>query len=264
MIGDLQTAALIDSAGNLAWLCWPDFDSEACFASLIGTDADGRWAIAPRSFRSSSRRYLPNTLVLETTFVQRSGAVVTLTDFMPTGSTHSTVVRMVRGVRGSVRMRTSFAPRFDYGSARPLLKQAKDGKWDAIAGPHRLTLRSDVPLSLQNGDLQAEWMVRPDDTYSFVLQHSTSYHEAPASLVGPEQAEEQTIVGWTAWIAKSKYRGPYRKPVERSLITLKSLTYKRSGRILVAAPTTSLPEKVGGVRNWDYRFCWLGTPRLVC
>lgn len=256
MIGDLKTAALIDSSGNLAWLCWPDFDSEACFASLIGTEQNGVWTLAPLSFRSSSRRYLPNTLVLETTYVQSSKATVTVTDFMARGSEHSTIVRIVRGVRGSARMRTCFAPRLDYGSVQPRLERGTGTVWNAISGPHRLTLRSDPLLSVQNGNLQAEWIVKPDETYSFVLQHSTSYSEATPLLIDPKRAEEQTAARWSNWIGKSNYRGPHRKPVERSLITLKALTYDRSGGF-VAAPTTSLPEKVGGVRNWDYRFCWL-------
>lgn len=142
IISDFQTGALIDLQGQLAWLCWPDFDSEACFASLIGTNANGRWTLAPASFRSSSRRYLPNTLVLETTYVNRSKAVVTVTDFMPLDSESSTVVRIVRGIRGSVRMQTCFAPRFDYGNVQARFEQEQATKWNAVAGPHRLTLQS--------------------------------------------------------------------------------------------------------------------------
>lgn len=153
-------------------------------------------------------------------------------------------------------MKTCFAPRFDYGNVQARFEQEQATKWNAVAGPHRLTLQSNVELSIHDGDLQADWPVKTGETFSFVLQHSTSFDEAAPSSIDPEQAEEQTAAGWVKWIGKSKYQGPYRKPVERSLITLKALTYESSGGF-VAAPTTSLPEKVGGVRNWDYRFCWL-------
>lgn len=151
-------------------------------------------------------------------------------------------------------MKTCFAPRFDYGNVQARFEQEQATKWNAVAGPHRLTLQSNVELSIHDGDLQADWPVKTGETFSFVLQHSTSFDEAAPSSIDPEQAEVQTAAGWIKWIGKSKYQGPYRKPVERSLITLKALTYESSGGF-VAAPTTSLPEKVGGVRNWDYRFC---------
>lgn len=256
MIGDLQTAALVSSTGNLAWLCWPDFDSQACFASLLGTDQNGCWTLAPRSMRSATRRYLPNTLVLETTYRLRGEACVTVTDLMPTGMAQSTVVRIVRGISGSVCMQTRFAPRFDYGSVQPRLKVATGGEWNTVAGPHELTLRTAVALNKEDGDLSAEWVVKADETYSFVLQYSTSFEEGTPGPVNAEQAEEQSADRWQRWVAKSTYKGPYRNAVDRSLITLKALTYERSGGF-VAAPTTSLPEQVGGIRNWDYRFCWL-------
>jgi GH15 family glucan-1,4-alpha-glucosidase len=256
LIGDLGTAALVSATGRLDWLCWPDFDSEACFASLLGTDANGSWSLAPKSWRSSTRRYLPGTLVLETTYAHLFGAKVTVTDFMPVRDGNSTVVRIVHGVTGRVQMHTCFAPRFDYGDAQARLKPLSDGAWTAATGPHRLVLRSDAPLRCVEGDIEADWTIRAGETYTFSLQHSNSYLQPMPAPIQAEQAKQDTVEYWARWIAKSRYKGPYRDAVERSLITLKALTHSESGGI-VAAPTTSLPEKVGGIRNWDYRFCWL-------
>ena len=256
LIGDTGTAALISAKGNLAWLCWPDFDSEACFASLIGTAENGIWSLGPKSFRKITRRYVPGTLVLETTYTQPFGATVTITDFMPKRDGHSCVVRIVRGVRGRTQMSTSLAPRLDYGTAQPRMKQKEEGCWNAVTGPHRLVLRSNAPLQQENGDLKAEWAVRAGETCFFVLQHSTSYNETEPAPRDALQAEQETIEYWSKWISQSTYKGHYKNAVDRSLLTLGALTYADSGGF-VAAPTTSLPEKVGGIRNWDYRFCWL-------
>ena len=256
MIGDLRTAALISATGRLAWLCWPDFDSQACFASLLGDESNGSWLVAPKASSSSVRRYLPGTLVVETTFIEAAGARVAVTDFMPLGTQRSSVVRIVRGVAGRSRMRTCFAPRFDYGNAQPRLEQLENCAWSAVTGPHRVTLRSNVQLRCEKGDLAAEWLVHDGETYFFTLQHSNSYLEPIPSAINAEQAEQETVAHWSEWISRSTYRGPYRDAVERSMLTLKGLTSAESGGF-IAAPTTSLPEKVGGRRNWDYRFCWL-------
>lgn len=256
LIGDLRSAALISESGNLAWLCWPDFDSEACFASLLGTPENGIWSLAPKAWRSVNRRYLPGTNVLETTYSRGAGIRITVTDFMPLRNSHCAIIRIVRGVKGSVRMRTRFAPRFDYGCAQPRLEQESRGDWSAVTGPHRLLLRSNVELRLRDGDLSAEWTVKQGQMYTFILQHSNSYSARQSSSLHAKQELRETVAYWNTWIEQSTYTGPYKAAVERSLLTLKALTYAASGGF-VAAPTASLPEKVGGVRNWDYRFCWL-------
>ncbi len=256
LIGDTGSAALISTKGNLGWLCWPDFDSEACFASLIGTQENGQWSLGPKSSRTITRRYLPGTMVLETTHTQLFGATVNVTDFMPKRDGHSCVVRIVRGIKGRTHMRTCLAPRFDYGTAQPRMEQKDKDCWNAVAGPHRLVVRSTIPLHDQGGDLVAEWVAEAGETYFFVLQHSTSYKGAEPAPRNALEAERETIKYWSDWISKSTYKGSYREAVDRSLLTLGALTYADS-RGFVAAPTTSLPEKVGGVRNWDYRFCWL-------
>lgn len=256
IIGDLSTAALISASGNLAWLCWPDFDSQACFASLLGTEAHGRWLLAPKPVRRHSRRYLPRSMVLETTYRQKPGCVATVTDFMPVRDKHSCVVRTVRGLKGNLRMQTHFAPRFDYGTAQPRIERQKKGEWSVVTGPHRLILRSNVALKPEKGDLRADWIVKAGETYFFTLQHNSSYGELEPPPINVEKAEKKTAAFWKKWISKSSYHGPYREKVERSLMVLKTLTYAPSGGF-IAAPTTSLPEKVGGIRNWDYRFCWL-------
>jgi GH15 family glucan-1,4-alpha-glucosidase len=256
MIGDTRTAGLIGEQGNLEWLCWPDFDSEACFASLIGSNDNGCWTLAPAAHTSVSRRYLPGTLVLETTYTRPFGASVTVTDFMPVGTVRSTVIRNVRCHKGRFRMRTRFAPRFDYGSAQPLLQRQPAGCWNAVAGPLRLTLHSNVPMRLEGVDLVADWIIAAGANQFFTLQQSNSYMDAEPGQPDAERLEQEATRHWETWSAQSTYKGTYKTAVNRSLLTLKALTYSASGGY-VAAPTTSLPEKVGGIRNWDYRFCWL-------
>ncbi len=256
LIGDLETVALISEKGNLSWLCWPDFDSEACFASLIGTEENGIWSLGPKSGGTSSRRYLPGTMVLETTHAQRFGAQVTVTDFMPRRNGHSSVVRIVRGIHGSVKMRTRLAPRFDYGAAHLRLEEGEAGCWNSVSGPHRLMLRSNVDLEKVMSDLHAEWVVKPGEAYYFVLHYMSSYKGGDSPAVDAFQAEKETACYWAKWSSRNTYQGEYKEAVSRSLLTLASLTSAGSGGF-VAAPTTSLPEKVGGIRNWDYRFCWL-------
>lgn len=256
MIGDLHTVALISKQGAVGWLCWPNFDSEACFAALLGNDAHGSWVLSPKTARGVKRRYLPGTLIIETTYVQPRGAVATVTDFMPIRNKHSCMVRIVRGVAGLSHFTTALLPRFDYGNEPSRVEMLAAGKWSFTSGPHRLTLRSNAPLNPQDEGLCAKWIVRPGRQYYFTLQSGASCEEKLPSTVSPQAALHATVRFWRRWIAQSKYRGRYREQVERSLITLKAMTYAPSGG-LVASPTTSLPEKVGGVRNWDYRFCWL-------
>ncbi len=204
-----------------------------------------------------TRRYLPGTQVLETSFSRGSRTMIIVTDFMPLRNRHSAIVRVVRGVNGNSRVRTRFAPRFDYGCAEARLDHHQDrGCWTAVSGPHRLMLRSDVELKLGQRELFAEWTVRAGETYTFSLQYTNSYSDPEPPLINAKRELRKTTQYWTKWIDKCTYTGPYKQAVERSLLTLKALTYTASGGF-VAAPTTSLPEKVGGVRNWDYRFCWL-------
>jgi GH15 family glucan-1,4-alpha-glucosidase len=203
-----------------------------------------------------SRRYLPGTNVLEATYSQGVSARITVTDFMPVRNAHPAIIRIVRGVKGSMRMETCFAPRFDYGCAQPRLEHGRKGDWSAVTGPHRLLLRSNVKLRLEDGDLSAEWTVKQGQVYTFILQHSNSYSAHQPSPLHAKQELRKTVAYWSKWIEQSTYTGPYKAAVERSLLTLKALTYAASSGF-VAAPTASLPEKVGGVRNWDYRFCWL-------
>jgi GH15 family glucan-1,4-alpha-glucosidase len=256
LISDMRTAALISRQGSLDWLCWPDFDSQACFASLLGSPANGRWLLSPTGKASSKRCYVASTNVLESTHSQGSGNEVTVTDFMPIHTRTSALVRIVRGVTGKVSMRSLLSPRFDYGSAQPRIVQKESDCWNAVVGPHRLTLHSNVPLVLEGGDLVATWKVHPGEAYFFSLQHSNSYLDEQPEPLSPIAAQWETEQFWRNWAGQNRYRGPYRDHVERSLLTLKALTYAPSGGF-VASPTTSLPEKVGGVRNWDYRFCWL-------
>jgi GH15 family glucan-1,4-alpha-glucosidase len=259
-IGDLRTAALISTSGSLCWLCWPDFDSEACFASLLGTEKNGCWTLSPRSTKAVQRTYIAGTNVLETTHTSAFGGIVKVFDFMVPRefdlSAPSSLIRIVKGIRGRTAMETAFSPRFDYGNAQPLIQRGEAGCWSAISGPNRVTLRTDVDLKCTCGDLTAQWIAREGETYSFVLQHSRSYGSSEPAPLDAQEALDQTILFWRDWSARSRYDGPYHSEVERSLLVLKGLTYAPSGGF-VAAATTSLPEKVGGTRNWDYRFCWL-------
>lgn len=256
LIGDLQTAALLSRKGSLRWLCWPDFDSEACFASLLGDEENGIWELACSPARENSRRYLPGTMVLETTHRSFLGATAVVHEFMPIRDGHSCVVRRVKGQKGCVRMHTRFAPRFDYGSAQSVIVPEGPECWSAISGPHRLTLRTNVLLFVKGGDLQAEWIVEQGESFWFTLQYSNSYTDAVPEAMNLDAVQQHTEQYWLKWSKGNTYSGKYKAEVERSLLTLKALTYKPSGGY-VAAPTTSLPEKVGGIRNWDYRFCWL-------
>ncbi|HZX97346.1 MAG TPA: glycoside hydrolase family 15 protein [Myxococcales bacterium] len=254
MLADCQSAALVSRSGSIDWLCLPRFDSESCFAALLGKPGDGRWLLAPAGpVRRKTRRYLDETIVLETTHETAEGAV-TVTDLMPIRDKTPDVVRVVRGERGRVRMRMELIIRFAYGSAVPWVT-AIEGGIQAIAGPDRLRLVTPVKTRGEGLSTVAEFEVGPGESVPFVLTWSPS-HLPPPAPVDPEAALAETVADWRGWASRCTYKGPHAKLVMRSLLTLKALTYAPTGGIAAAA-TTSLPEWPGGVRNWDYRFCWL-------
>lgn len=254
LIGDCQTAALVGINGSIDWLCFPRFDSPACFAALLGTEDHGRWLLAPEEpILRVTRQYRPDSLVLETTFTT-AGGVITVVDCMPPRSGQPDMVRLVDGLRGTVRMKSILAPRFDYGSLLPWVRES-DGASHLIAGPDMLTLRSSVPTRRDGSDLTSRFEVREGECVAFVLSWKPSHEPADPPL-DPGTAVAQTTQWWQEWAGRSTYDGEYTEAVIRSLITLKALTYTPTGGI-VAAPTTSLPEHIGGPRNWDYRYCWL-------
>ncbi|MGA2889668.1 MAG: glycoside hydrolase family 15 protein [Terracidiphilus sp.] len=254
LIGDLETAALVNKDGCIDWLCWPAFSSAACFAALLGTEENGYWKIAPsKSGYSTSRRYRDHTLVLETTFEQ-TGGTMRLLDFMPPRGEHSDVVRIVECVRGSISIHMELALRFDYGRTVPWVTGTKDGI-RAVAGPNLAILHASVPVRGENLKTVAEFVLRRGERAWFTLTYGASYEPDPPPI-DFRRAFNDSVRIWREWSGKLKYKGKYRKAVERSLITLKALSFRPSGGI-VAAPTTSLPEWIGGTRNWDYRYCWL-------
>jgi GH15 family glucan-1,4-alpha-glucosidase len=262
LLGDTFTAALVGRNGSIDWLCAPRFDSGACFAALLGGPENGRWRIAPAGeIQAVSRRYRDGTLILDTEFETETGAVV-VTDFMPLPSTEDEVdvVRIVRGIRGEVPMRLEAIFRFDYGHVVPWLRRRPYGL-QAIAGPNALQLWSPVALSNENFTTTAEFTVREGQSIPFSLCWYKSHRFEPP-IQHPEVLLECTARWWRDWSAKCSYSGPWADAVQRSLITLKALTYSPTGGI-VAAPTTSLPEEVGGVRNWDYRYCWIRDATLT-
>jgi GH15 family glucan-1,4-alpha-glucosidase len=260
LIGDCETAALVSRDGSIDWLCWPTFSSPACFAALLGTADNGYWGIRPRGeILSIQRRYRPGTMILETTFTTRQGEVC-LTDFMPPRGKHSDIIRTIRGVRGKVAMRMELALRFDYGLTVPWVTMANQ-ELRAVAGPNMVVLRSECvrgkPTELHGEELTtvSEFMLRAGDEHCFVLTYASSIEEVP-ERVPVDAAFKDTERFWTEWIASSAYQGEYAEAVERSLLTLKAMTYNPTGGI-VAAVTAGLPEDLGGERNWDYRYCWL-------
>jgi len=256
LIGDCETAALVGRDGSIDWLCWPAFDSDACFAALLGTHKHGRWLIAPAGeIKRSSRRYWDDTLILETRF-ETADSAVDLIDFMPPRGNASDVVRLVRGVRGRVRMQMQLVIRFGFGADIPWVKKSEDGTaLLAICGPDMTVLRTPVPSHGEDMMTVADFWVGEGETIPFVLTYGPS-HLPPPKPIDPEHALRDTVEFWTEWCSHCTYQGEHRDLVMRLLITLKAQTYAPSGGI-VAAPTTSLPEKLGGTRNWDYRFCWL-------
>jgi GH15 family glucan-1,4-alpha-glucosidase len=254
LIGDCQTAALVDKTGSIDWLCWPAFSSEACFAKLLGTDENGLWKIAPSDGEwKVQRTYREHTLIVETIFESRDWEV-RLTDFMPVRGKNSDVVRIVEGIRGSACMCMELSLRFDYGRTIPWVTRIDNGV-RAIAGPNLTVLRSSVPTRGENMKTVAEFSVKEGAKVWFTLTYGPSHMEDPEPI-NAEQAFKDTETFWREWSGQLQYEGKYREVVERSLITLKALTYLPTGGV-VAAVTTSLPEHLGGVRNWDYRYCWL-------
>jgi len=260
MIGDTHTAALVGAHGSIDWLCLPRFDAPACFAALLGTEDNGFWQIAPADESAeSTRRYRGPSLVLETEFRTQHGDVRVI-DCMPPRREHPRIARVVEGVRGSVPMRTRFKPRFDYGRIVPWISRS-GGVLHATAGPDALELRSDVPLRGHDMEHSADFTVTAGQRVGFVLSSHSSWDKPPVELDAWTAASD-TEAWWREWAGRSTYQGDWADVVERSLITLKGLTYEPTGGI-VAAATTSLPEFLGGVRNWDYRFCWLRDAALT-
>jgi GH15 family glucan-1,4-alpha-glucosidase len=255
LIGDTRTAALVGNDGSIDWLCPPRFDSQACFAALLGEPRHGRWLLAPSNpVERTRRRYRGATLILETEFETQTG-VVRLTDCMPIGKNQQChVLRLVEGIGGEVAMRMELIIRFDYGSVVPWVHRSGQ-TLVATAGPDTLELRTPVRVHGEDLTTRAEFVVRQGERVPFVLSYRAS-HARPHVAVAVEPALEATEKWWRGWSARCTYAGPWREQVVRSLITLKALTYEPTGGI-VAAPTTSLPEQLGGVRNWDYRYCWL-------
>jgi GH15 family glucan-1,4-alpha-glucosidase len=254
LIGDTQAAALVADDGSIDWFCAPRFDSPACFAALLGTEQHGRWLLAPAGgARATRRRYREGTLVLESEFETPDG-IVRVTDLMPVRDEHVNLVRLVQGVRGRVQMTTELVIRFDYGSVVPWVRN-REGVLVAIGGPDALALHS--PVKLEPHDLlhRAEFTVGERDVVPFLLHWFPSHHTVPRD-VDASRAAAETTAWWRRWSSRSTYQGEHSDLVHRSAITLKALTYAPTGGI-IAAPTTSLPECIGGVRNWDYRYCWL-------
>jgi GH15 family glucan-1,4-alpha-glucosidase len=255
LIGDCETAALVGRDGSIDWLCWPAFDSDACFSALLGTDKHGRWRIAPADqVLKTSRRYRGDTLILETRFETKSG-VIDLIDFMPPRGNASDIVRLVCGVSGRVKLRMELVIRFGFGTDIPWVKKTGDGDLLAICGPDMAVLRTPVETRGEDLTTVADFEVGEGETLPFVLTYGPSHLPVPEAI-DPADALQDTEAFWTEWSGRCTYKGDSRDLVMRSLITLKALTYGPTGGI-VAAPTTSLPEKLGGARNWDYRFCWL-------
>jgi len=262
LIGDLQAAALIGRDGSIDWLCLPRFDSAACFAKLLGDEENGHWRIAPRGASTCTRRaYRPDSLVLDSEWETGDGTV-RVTDLMPQRDHAPDVVRVVEGLKGRVTVHSMLRLRFDYGSIVPWMRRA-DSHRVAVAGPDSVWLRSEPTVRTWGEDhcTHSEFTIAEGEKVAFVLTWHPS-HEPRPPLVDPHEALAGSVADWQEWAARCRYRGPHRDAVVRSLITLKALTYAPTGGI-VAAPTTSLPEEIGGVRNWDYRYCWLRDSTLT-
>jgi GH15 family glucan-1,4-alpha-glucosidase len=255
LIGDTEGSALVSRDGAVDWMCTPRFDSDACFAALLGRDEHGTWVHHPAAkVRGLRRRYRPDTMILETEFTC-DGGVVRLIDFMPVGpAAQHELVRIVEGVEGTVPVDVVLQPRFEYGSVAPWIHRTDDGI-AFVASPDALRLRTPADVRLSANRVSAHLKVEKGDRVPFELAWHACYLPAPPAL-DVEEALRATERFWTEWARRCSYQGPHREAVLRSLITLKALTYAPTGGI-VAAPTTSLPEEIGGVRNWDYRYCWL-------
>ena len=262
LIGDCRTAALVGLNGAIDWLCWPRFASDACLAALLGHSKHGRWALAPAGASTQvTRAYLKDTVVLETIFTTASGSVAVL-DFMPVDQPHSAVIRIVEGRTGRVPMRMNLTLRFDYGSSIPWVYRLDDGSGVvAIAGPNLVVLRSATELKGEALSTAAEFDVEAGERATFAMSYGFS-HRTPPEPIECEAALQATVKFWQQWSGRCGYAGQHRDLVVRSLLTLKALTFVETGAI-VAAPTTSLPEELGGQRNWDYRYCWIRDATLT-
>jgi GH15 family glucan-1,4-alpha-glucosidase len=261
LLGDLQTAALVERGGSIDWLCFPRFDSGACFAALLGAPENGRWLVAPAAGGTTSRRYLHDTMVLETTWENDEGCIRVI-DFMPPRGEAPDVVRIVEGVRGRVNVRSELVIRFDYGHVVPWVRRI-DHQRVAVAGPDALYLRTPARTFGEGMKTISELAVDEGERIPFVLTWNQS-HLDPPTAVDAEEALHDTETFWREWNARCTVplSGEQRELLHRSLMVLKTLTYGPTGGI-VAAPTTSLPEAIGGVRNWDYRYCWLRDATLT-
>jgi GH15 family glucan-1,4-alpha-glucosidase len=255
LIGDQQAAALVGRNGAVDWLCLPRFDSASCFSAVVGDERHGRWLVAPAGeIRSTSRRYRPGTLVLETDFEVADGAVRVI-DFMPRrGAGPPRVMRIVEGLRGTVPMRMDLALRPDYGSITPWVDAAADGIV-ATAGPDAFRLSTPLPLSIEHGSVRSDFVIVPGARERLTLTWHLSYEQTPP-VEDADSALARTEAWWREWSGRCSYEGEYRDDVLTSLIALKAMTSEQTGAV-IAAPTTSLPEEIGGVRNWDYRYSWL-------
>jgi GH15 family glucan-1,4-alpha-glucosidase len=259
LIGDQKTAALVSRAGRIDWLCVPRFDGGAAFAALIGGDDNGFWSLAPVAARRATRAYRDRTLTLET-IVEADGGHVRIIDVMPLGTSHPHVVRRVEGLAGTVAMEMRLRARFDYGSLRPSIERSGEALV-VVAGPSAMALRSTVDVVTAAGDLTASFSVSAGDRVTFDLVAHHSWRSLPEAI-DVDRAIAQSDAAWRAWVDGSNVTGRYTAVLQRSLLTLKALTYAETGAI-VAAPTTSLPESIGGGRNWDYRYCWLRDAALT-
>ena len=255
LLGDLQTAALVGRSGSVDWLPFPRFDSSSCFTALLGGSEHGRWLLGPvAGGAADDRRYREDTLVLESEWETPTGRVRVI-DFMPPRETKPDMVRIVEGLSGTVAMRTELVIRFDYGSVVPWVRRLDTESLLALGGPDGLVLRTQIDLEPEGNTHVAQFTVREGERVPFVLTWFPS-HEDPPKAIDAEQALRDTESFWTDWLSSCSYEGEWPDAVRRSLITLKALTYQPTGGI-VAAPTMSLPERIGGARNWDYRYCWL-------
>jgi GH15 family glucan-1,4-alpha-glucosidase len=261
LIGDCETAALVGRNGSIDWLCLPRFDSEACFASLLGDENNGRWQIAATDPKAKiTRRYRPDTLILETRFETKTGSA-TLIDFMYPCEKHPNVIRLVVGEKGTVEFDSELVVRFGYGESVPWVTTMPDGRLRMIAGPSRIVLQSSVELRGENFRTKSTFKVKQSQTESFALSYTESWIPEPVEF-DAESLIHGTEKFWTDWTSKCTTEGPYVEIVKRSLITLKAMTYEPTGGV-VAAATTSLPEQFGGPRNWDYRYCWVRDATLT-
>ncbi len=254
IVGDLHTVALVSKGGSIDWLCLPHFDSDATFAALLGTEDHGRWKLAPvEKVDAVSRNYRPDTLVLETEMATPSGTI-RIIDFMPTRDAHPVLIRIVEGLEGSVEIKSELRFRFNYGQTKPYVRMLDMGL-HVIAGPDGVLVHSPAETTLEDDQIVCDLTVKPGDRFAFQITWHRSWEEPPKQQ-DPDNALAMCTAMWRGWAESCTHESPYREAVVRSLITLKSLTYQPTGGIIAAA-TTSLPEQMGGERNWDYRYCWL-------